>query len=598
MKQILIFFTIILISVTSSYAQPGTPDKNFGVDGRILDTGLWADCRGMAIQPDGKILTGGLTDIGNNSTGSGLYIARFSADGNIDENFGVNGKFIVTSIKGANPVYAQAFAVLPDNKILACGRFVTNSPYGGVGLLRLFPDGKIDSSFGINGFVTTRLSHWNDIIGGMAVQQDGRIIVTGNKQSAFSQSGQDFVLRYNTDGSTDQSFGINGLVYTNYESNIIPGAVKIQPDGKIVTGDIYGSSTKQFQLVRYNNDGSLDESFGNAGIARLAPIVGYFSHLNDIVIQDDGKIIVTGAYPGAMALARFESNGQVDVGFGNFNGYTYFYTPGTVAEAKNVFVTTEKKIIITGSYFNENDKVAVVQYNENGTVDSLFGENGLATGGLENMKFGADITSGEGAFQPDGKIIVSGSFLQNDGDTYNVALFRYNGENDKRSKFVKIKKWLHHHGFTWEDRPDNVKYYSVQSSNNGNAFNEIARIVNRGSAAQHFEDASPASGTSYYRVAAVSANNVTSYSNVIAIENSNVQVKVFPNPAKNVLQVAGLPATVKTKLSIADVNGTTRMVTVANSNLFSWNIGQLPKGNYVLHVQYGNTNISRKFIKE
>ncbi len=588
---------LLIIAITPLNAQPGTLDNSFGFEGKILDSSIWATCRVVKTQPDGKILTGGYTDTISQQNLGGLFIGRYNSDGSIDENFGINGKVIIRKIEGALPIYVQAIEILKDNKILACGRFVTKPPYGGVGLLRLFPDGKIDSAFGVNGFVTTRLSKWNDIIGGMVVQADGKILVTGNKQSSFSQPGADFMLRYMPDGNLDQNFGVNGVIYTTYNSNVTPGAVILQSDGKIITGDIYGASILQLQLTRYNIDGTLDESFGNSGIARLLPVTGNFSSLNDLTIQDDGKIIAAGQYGiGSMLVARFQIDGQPDLNFGNLKGYAYLYTPGTIAEAKNVFITKTNKIILTGSYFNEKDKIAVVRFNENGLIDSLFGENGIAPGNINNL-MGADVTSGEGALQNDGKILVSGSFLQNDDDTYNVGLFRYNGDDPERNKYVRIKHWLHHHGISWEDKPNNlINYYSIQSSTNGNAFTEVERIYsNHNGGIQTYSAANNA--TANYRVAAVSNTGNITYSNTLTLVNNTPNIQLYPNPAKNNLQIQGLPAGT-TKLTVTDISGNTRIIATANSTVYSINIAQLTSGNYLLHIKTANEVITKQFIKE
>ncbi len=182
------FTTVLLLFTAVTYTQaqqPGTPDQSFGESGKIVDATIWADCRAMVLQPDGKILTGGYTDDNDHSNSGGFYVARYNQDGTIDESFGEMGKFIIRAIEGANPAVTQAIAVQPDGKIIACGRFITRSPFGNVGITRLYPDGTIDSSFGTNGFVVTKLSKWNDLIGGMVVQPDGKIVVAGNSRKRF-----------------------------------------------------------------------------------------------------------------------------------------------------------------------------------------------------------------------------------------------------------------------------------------------------------------------------------------------------------------------------------------------------------------------------
>jgi uncharacterized delta-60 repeat protein len=351
MKTIFTLITIFLFLITN--AQPGTLDKSFGDNGVFLDTTVFAFCNALSIQPDGKILTGGNGGFIEKPGSGGLCVARYNSNGSIDESFGQKGKFIIAKIPGAQPQSVRNIVVLPDDKILVCGYFTVGVLFGHPGLLRLFKDGKIDSSFGTNGFITIYLSEWGDATGGMAVQADGRIIVAGNKYIADLQPGPDFLLRYLPDGTPDESFGVKGQVFTYYISNVRIGAMLQQPDGKIVVGDVFGGATSQFQLTRYNNDGTIDKEFGINGIARINPVSSFLSQLNSLALQDDGKIIAAGLYDfgPSMALARFNANGTTDSAFGNLGlGYTYFYTPNVYAAAKSVFITKDKKILLTGNY--------------------------------------------------------------------------------------------------------------------------------------------------------------------------------------------------------------------------------------------------------
>ena len=206
-----------------------------------------------------------------------------------------------------------------------------------------------------------------------------------------------------------------------------------------------------------------------------------------------------------------------------------------------------------------------------------------------------------GAIQPNGNIIVGASvWPEYDEDFTRIGMVRFLGSNDKTPKYVRIKKWLHRHGFTCDDFPGrNVSYYAVQRSSNGNNFTEIARLFNRNNQQQFtYADAAPLTGDNYYRLAAVSADGAVAYSNVLAIPNNTTAIKIYPNPAKNNLQIEGLPATEKTKLVITDLNGVARMSAVANSNSYNWNISSLKPGNYILRITTGSNVSTKKFLKE
>jgi len=601
--KIFLFF-LVSMTIVSGYAQQGSTDKSFGKGGMILDTTIWANCNAMAIQPDGKILTGGYTeDVEHPLNLGGFYIARYNNDGSIDDTFGENGKIIIRKIQNVLAFSPKTIIVQHDNKILALARVVPGKLYGDIGLIRLNEDGSMDNSFGTNGFVLTSVSKWEDVLGGMVVQPDGKIVVSGNRQDDESQPGPDFVLRYLPDGSFDESFGEKGQVLTYFTSNVDPGSVILQPDGKIVTSDRYGVSTSQFQLIRYNIDGMLDKTFGAEGIARLKPASGFLNQPNSLAIENEGKIIVAGTYDAfepAMALARFNADGSIDSAFGNLGlGYTYFYTPNVSAIAKSVFVTANKKIVLTGNYYKSAaEQVAAVQYNSNGIIDSSFGENGVAAGGFAENKYGSDISSGVGLLQPDGKIIVSGSFLQNDGDTYNVALFRFNGDlNKKQILIAKIRRWLqHHNGITW-DYNKNISSYVVQRSYDGTHFSSITRITASNNSNYTYADPSPLSGNNYYRLQTTSLNGVVANSNVIAITANEDAIKISPNPAKSSLHIEGLSPN-KTKLTILDFTGNVKLQAVANNASYNLNIASLTTGNYLLKIEINGETITKKFLKE
>ncbi len=240
----------VLLAVMQVHAQPGKPDKSFGINGKVLDSSIWALCQAMAIQPDGKILTGGLTASEENSYGN-LYVARFNADGSIDNDFGEKGKFMITQRLDFILGSAKAIAVQPDGKIIVCGYFVVDkTPSGCPGIVRLQANGKVDSSFGINGFVYTRLSEWSDLVGDMTLQSDGKIIVAGKQGLYKDEYGADYLLPYLPDGTLDPSFGKKGVVLTSYITNTTLGAVALTDDGKILTGGTYGVTTNMFQVAR------------------------------------------------------------------------------------------------------------------------------------------------------------------------------------------------------------------------------------------------------------------------------------------------------------------------------------------------------------
>lgn len=133
-------------------------------------------------------------------------------------------------------------------------------------LARYNPDGSLDTGFGNNGKVTTKIFDGNDYAEAVAIQRDGRIVVAG--RAAPSSGTMDFAIcRYDPDGTLDPSFGNSGKVVIDASfpaglSDAAPG-LAIQPDGKILVTGRNGAD--RFGLVRLHNDGSLDTGFGASG---------------------------------------------------------------------------------------------------------------------------------------------------------------------------------------------------------------------------------------------------------------------------------------------------------------------------------------------
>jgi trimeric autotransporter adhesin len=153
-------------------------------------------------------------------------------------------------------------------------------------------DGTDDTSFGVNGITTTDMGTAYDYSKAIAIQADGKVIIAGNVFN--STSSYDFAIaRYNNDGSLDTSFGNAGKVITLGTSADYAEAIAIQVDGKIiVSGTASDSQGINFASIRYNSDGSLDTTFGHQGKVRTS--VNSSSYGYATAIQTDGKIVVSG----------------------------------------------------------------------------------------------------------------------------------------------------------------------------------------------------------------------------------------------------------------------------------------------------------------
>src|SRR4249919_106921 len=190
--------------------------------------------------------------------------------------------------------------------------------------------GGLDPTFGVGGRVTTDFNLSTDIANAVALQADGKLVVVGDTYTNNDFSDEDFAIaRYNPDGTLDAGFGTNGRVTTDFPGlAAVASAVLLQPDGKIlVAGGAYPLFVflGNFELARYNPDGSLDASFGDGGI--VTTVFPHGSYASALALQPDGKILAAGTdyvdftseanSDTDFAIARYAPNGSPDASFGN-----------------------------------------------------------------------------------------------------------------------------------------------------------------------------------------------------------------------------------------------------------------------------------------
>jgi uncharacterized delta-60 repeat protein len=297
-------------------------------------------------------------------------------------------------------------------------------------------DGDLDPTFGTGGMVMTDFHRSTDIANAVAIQADGKLVVVGQTYQNNDFSGEDFVVaRYNTDGTLDNTFGSRGRVRTDFPGlAAVPSSVVIQPDGKIVVaGGAFPLFTflGNFELVRYNPNGSLDTSFGNGGIVTTNFPQG--SYAFDVALQPDGKIIAAGTVfvnfdPGEssdtdFALARYNSDGTPDATFGN-GGQVSTDFLGFEDDAFSVLIQPDGKIVAVGS---ANDPAtfydfAVARYLSNGMIDTTFGVAGKVHTDFGDQNFDRARSA---ALQPDGRIVAAGFAISQGGGVQNFAVARY-----------------------------------------------------------------------------------------------------------------------------------------------------------------------------
>lgn len=286
------------------YAADGVLDQDFGSQG-IFTASLEGGLVGNegALQADGKIVIVGSEILANGQPC--LAVTRLTTAGALDAGFGVAGVATLPKYGSSTSV-----GIAADQKIVIAG----SSAQNGVPVLvlsRLNTDGSVDTDFGDSGYKMVSLgTRFQD--GALAIDGDGNIVVTG--YAIINDVQQIVVLRFTANGTPDANFGQDGLVKTSVPDILAAQAyaLAIQTDGKII---VVGGADDGSVVLRYNaTDGSLDETFGTAGIKKLT--VGTSSALYAVHAQTNGNIVIGGSSDGHSFCARLTSIGSLDANFG------------------------------------------------------------------------------------------------------------------------------------------------------------------------------------------------------------------------------------------------------------------------------------------
>ena len=385
-------------------AAPGL-DASFAGSGKtLISFGGACLAYAVTIQPDGRIVVGGVT---NGSLGSGLALARLNADGSLDLSFGVNGKITSSAVDDASAV-----AIQTDGKIVAAGG------YSGFELARYNTNGSLDTSFGSNGIAKAVFGTSSGTAQAVKIQSDGKIVMSGFAN--VSGPAQFAVARFNTNGTLDTSFGSGGEVLTTIETGCEAYGAGIQPDGKIVAAGLAATvATADFAAARYNANGALDLTFGSLGRTTNNVGGGTLDGAYAMAIQPDGKIVLAGgaglgnlagpvtswAYVNSfVALARFNTNGAPDTTFGN-NG-TVLTEVGAYSDvALALTLQPNGKILVSGASQSGNYEWFVQRYNSDGSTDSTYGDNSVR---FVNFGSGTNEYAYALALDASGRAVVAG----------------------------------------------------------------------------------------------------------------------------------------------------------------------------------------------
>ena len=364
------------LSTAVASAAPTDLDPSFGEQGKVTIAGKNNQiANDLDVQPDGRI-------VGAGSSNGDVLAFRLGTGGAPDDPFGVK-ELDAGDLEGA-----YALAIQPDGKVVLAG--TTTKNYDGA-VLRLGADGTPDMSFDGDGRVTidsSGMESLNDV----AIQPDGKIVVVGS-----TTVGNDMAIyRLDSEGKLDQTFDGDGAVGYGGPGLDVANAVAVQPDGKIlVTG--YSFSVPGAPVYRLKDDGSLDKTFDGDGLIDVGSAIS--ARGNDLLVQPDGKIVVAGQAYGAQDydafVTRLTPTGAPDPDFRDTG--TVLVDDGSDEEAGSVAQQPDGKLLLGGGTSAGNDAL-LARLSTDGSRDRTFTPTGVFTfsgGGLETVEDVALQTDGK-----------------------------------------------------------------------------------------------------------------------------------------------------------------------------------------------------------
>jgi uncharacterized delta-60 repeat protein len=344
-----------------------------------------------------------------------------AAAGSLDPTFGRGGK-VVTNF-GHSTIPADA-VLQTDGKIVIAAGF-DNTPIAteAFGVIRYNTNGTLDTSFGSSGRAIIAFTNFINAPSAMALQPDGKIVEVGTASSADGTLSEFAVARFDTNGTLDSSFGVGGMVTTNFVGVMLGGvsnpatAVILQSDGKIIVAGEASESAEQphfTALARYLSNGSLDTSFGNGGMVSVTAI---------------------GA-PGALALGALGDLFAVSltsiVEFSPTGALDSSVTPETIVTTSSTGATAFQpngQFVVAGAGGSRHHlEVQASRFNLDGTADPTFVSPAF--------DFGTPISNTTNfvqgiAFQANGQILLGGGFTTGlNGDVFGLARLNAGGSLD------------------------------------------------------------------------------------------------------------------------------------------------------------------------
>ena len=307
-----------------------------------------------------------------------------------------------------------------------------------IAVVRFNVDGTLDTTFGEGGVrqldLGPNVGNVGDTVWGVNRDAQDRLLIFGAVKGADTRVDRDrAVIRLTADGAVDTTFateGIHTLDVATLNDNARNGL--ILPNGQIVSGGYTSQPTgvgtqtaNHAVLLRLNDDGTPDETFGYLGVVNINPFMSGdpnipwgFPEVYGVVQQSSGHYVTTGYgrtggedAPLDMVSLRFTPDGLLDPAWGT-NGAVLYDFAGGNDRGRNLLVLPDDRVLITGTATQASgvEDALVIILNPDGTFDTGFDGDGAKTyefGGSDEEFYGV-------ALSPNGDMIAAAGYSAGD----------------------------------------------------------------------------------------------------------------------------------------------------------------------------------------
>lgn len=398
---------------------PGALDTTFGTGGKVLTSlgGPLNDKPSAAlVQKDGKVIVIGTSDQG---TSLDFALVRYNVDGSLDATFGAAGIVLTNFDYAQDTAYAATFD--SQGRIVVVGTSTTSTT--ALALARYTASGKLDTSFGVDGRLTTTVTSATDVPTSIVVDSSGRFLVGLRVPNPGPGSTYRYrAVRFDSIGQVDSSFGSAAGALTDEMFDKRRGIFLLpQSSDRVVALGNSGTqgNCSSFSLQRFSSTGMLDTTFGTNS-ATYTSFASNCSYPDAIGVQADGKILAVGtssfssqnrnenlSSPRDFALSRYSVDGLIDTTFAKTGALTVT-AAGKECKAAGIVEQKDKKVIFLGwasaGYGPANFVTA--RFLADGSPDPEFGFGDLVQLDFDNS---SDDYASALALLPDDRIVVVGS---------------------------------------------------------------------------------------------------------------------------------------------------------------------------------------------